>query len=164
MLIAEQELRFLLWDWLSVEARTGVDRDTVDAVLDLSAKLAADAFLPHFKEADTREPWIDDAGQVHVLPAVGEAVRAYAEAGLFGAGFAEELGGLGLPTAVTTAALAQFMAANLATSAYPMLTMGNARLIAAFGSAAQVDAFARPQIAGEALGTMCLSEPQAGRA
>lgn len=161
-LIAEQELRFLLWNWLQVEVRTGADRDTVDAVLDLSHRLAVEAFLPHYKVADAREPSIDDTGQVHVLPDIGKAIRAYAEAGLFGAGFAEDLGGLGLPAVVTAAALAQFMAANLATSAYAMLTVGNARLIATFGSAAQIGAFARPQIAGEALGTMCLSEPQAG--
>jgi alkylation response protein AidB-like acyl-CoA dehydrogenase len=43
-----------------------------------------------------------------------------------------------------------------------MLTAGNARLIASFGSPAQIDAFARPQIEGRWFGTMCLSEPQAG--
>ena len=164
LVIDDRELGFLLWDWLKLDARTGVDRETVNAVLGLSARLAADVFLTHYKEADNQEPFIDNDGQVHVLPAVAEAVRAYANAGLFGAGFAEKLGGMGLPCAVTTAAMARFMAANLATSAYPMLTVGNARLIATFGTPAQVDAFGRPAIAGRALGTMCLSEPQAGSA
>ena len=43
-----------------------------------------------------------------------------------------------------------------------MLTTANARLIAAFGTAAQIERFARPQIEGRWFGTMCLSEPQAG--
>jgi alkylation response protein AidB-like acyl-CoA dehydrogenase len=43
-----------------------------------------------------------------------------------------------------------------------MLTCANARLIAAYGTPAQVAAFGAPQIAGRWLGTMCLSEPQAG--
>ena len=162
LVIDDRELGFLLWDWLKLDVRAGMDRETVDAVLDLSGRLAADTFLPHYKEADVREPFIDDDGQVHVLPAVAAAVRAYADAGLFGAGFAEELGGMGLPAAATAAAMARFMAANLATSAYPMLTVGNARLIAAFGTPAQVNTFAKPGVEGRALGTMALSEPQAG--
>ena len=43
-----------------------------------------------------------------------------------------------------------------------MLTVANARLIATFGTPAQFDAFARPQVEGRWFGTMCLSEPQAG--
>ena len=168
VLITAEELSFLLWDWLQVGAlldragAEGHDRATVEAVLDLSAELAARTFLPHYKEADQHEPSVDAAGQVHVLPAIGKALREYASLGLPGAGFAPALGGMGLPAVVVSASLAQFMAASLATSAYPMLTMGNARLIATFGSAALVEAFARPQIEGGALGTMCLSEPQAG--
>ena len=168
VLIPAEELNFLLWDWLDLGASFGRagggshDRETVDAVLALSADLAASAFLPHYKEADRHEPSIDADGQVHVLPAISEALREYAALGLPGAGFAPALGGMELPSVVVSASLVQFMAASLATSAYPMLTMGNARLIATFGNAALVDAFARPQIEGSALGTMCLSEPQAG--
>ena len=43
-----------------------------------------------------------------------------------------------------------------------MLTVANARLISTFGSPAQIQQFATPQIAGRWFGTMCLSEPQAG--
>jgi alkylation response protein AidB-like acyl-CoA dehydrogenase len=43
-----------------------------------------------------------------------------------------------------------------------MLTAGNANLLLAHGSPAQIDAFVRPMLAGRFTGTMCLSEPQAG--
>jgi alkylation response protein AidB-like acyl-CoA dehydrogenase len=43
-----------------------------------------------------------------------------------------------------------------------MLTVGNANLLLAHGSPAQIDAFVRPMLAGRYTGTMCLSEPQAG--
>lgn len=168
VLIPDRELGFLLWEWLRVDRLLGqspfefLDRETVEAMLDLSARLAEDAFLSHYKEADREEPFLDADGSVHVLPAIGEALRRYAELGLFGAGFPEELGGLHLPGPVVAASMAQFMAANIATSAYPMLTAANARLIATFGTPAQIDAFARPQIEGRDFGTMCLSEPQAG--
>jgi alkylation response protein AidB-like acyl-CoA dehydrogenase len=158
-LIERRDLDFLLHDWLHVDAVA--DRETVDAILDLSEKLAADAFLTHYKRSDTEEPRLEE-GAVGICPAIGDALGQYAELGLFAAGFPEEAGGLGLPALVCAASFAFFAAANSATAAYPMLTVANARLIAQFGSAAQIEAFAAPQIAGRWFGTMCLSEPQAG--
>jgi len=160
MLLDRRDIDFLLHDWLDAAAL--VDRDTVDALLDLSEKLAAEQFLTHYKRSDIEEPWLDEAGQVHICPAIGEALAHYAELGLFSAGFPEEQGGLGLPYLVCAASFAFFAAANVATAAYPMLTVANARLIAAFGSPEQFEAFARPEIEGRWFGTMCLSEPQAG--
>lgn len=159
MLLNRRDLDFLLHDWLKAE--TLADRETVDAILDLSEKLAEDAFLSHYKLSDVAEPCLED-GQVRICPAIGEALAQYAELGLFSAGFPEAQGGLGLPYLVSAASFAFFAAANVATAAYPMLTVANARLIATFGSASQFEAFARPQIEGRWFGTMCLSEPQAG--
>ncbi|MBO9713284.1 acyl-CoA dehydrogenase [Sphingomonas sp.] len=160
LLLDRRDVDFLLHDWLKAEAL--VDRETVDALLDLSEKLAAEQFLTHYKRSDAEEPRLDEGGQVRICPALGEALGHYAEAGLFAAGFEEELGGLGLPYLACAASFAFFAAANVATAAYPMLTVANARLIATFGTPAQVDAFARPAIEGRWFGTMCLSEPQAG--
>ncbi|MET3762188.1 acyl-CoA dehydrogenase [Sphingomonas sp. UYEF23] len=150
-------LDFLVNDWLTVDE----DRATVDGLLDLAQAIATDHFLPHYKLTDGQEPRLDADG-VHAHPAIAPALRQYAEAGLFAAGFAPELGGMGLAAVLTSATFALFAAANIATAAYPMLTTANARLIATFGTPEQIDAFARPQIAGSWFGTMCLSEPQAG--
>ncbi|QDK35377.1 acyl-CoA dehydrogenase [Sphingomonas sp. IC081] len=158
-LLDREFLDFCLHDWLAVGEIA--ERATVDAVLDLSETLARERYLSHFKAGDTQEPQIGPEG-VTVHPEVKAAIEEYGGLGLFGAGFPEDLGGHGLPFTVTSASFAWFAAANIATSSYAMLTVANARLIAEFGSPAQVDAFARPQIAGRWLGTMCLSEPQAG--
>lgn len=166
-LIVRRDLDFLLHDWLKMEtlfaARAFADhsRESIDAVLDLSETLAADLFLPHYKASDENEPRLEN-GQVVTLPAIKPALAQYAELGLFAAGFSEDLGGLGLPFVASMASFSFFAAANIATSAYPMLTTANARLIATFGSMAQVETFALPEIAGRWFGTMCLSEPQAG--
>jgi alkylation response protein AidB-like acyl-CoA dehydrogenase len=162
-LIAREELDFLLWDWLDLAEDCGdaIDRESADAILDLATRLAAKAFLTHYKTADRVEPYQDETG-VHALPEIGAALREYAELGLFSAGFPPELGGLGLPSLLANASFAQFLAANVATAAYVMLTTANARLLVAFGGSAQVEQFALPQIEGRWFGTMCLSEPQAG--
>lgn len=159
LLLDRRDLDFLLHDWLKADALA--DRGTVDAILDLSEKLAAEQFLTHYKRADVEEPRLED-GEVRICPAIGEALAQYGEMGLFSAGFAEQQGGLGLPYLVCAASFAFFAAANVATAAYPMLTVANARLIATFGSTAQFEALARPQVEGRWFGTMCLSEPQAG--
>lgn len=167
-LIRESEIRFLLWDWLNTgelfaqPRYQALDRETVDAVMGLSGKIAETSFLPHYKMSDSKEPWMDEAGEVHVLPEIGAALKEYAEAGLFAAGFDERFGGLNLPMVTQTASMAQFMAANTATAAYAMLTVANARVIVNFGTETQIAAFAEPQIAGSSFGTMALSEPQAG--
>jgi butyryl-CoA dehydrogenase len=165
--IDPRNIAFWLYDWLGADALTGHpvyadhSRETFDAILELAEKLATDRFATHYKKSDRVEPTLEN-GVVHVLPEIREAIEAYAEAGLFAASFAPEHGGLGLPHVVDAAAMAHFMAANVATAAFPMLTAGNARVLTKFGSKAQIETFALPEIQGRILGTMCLSEPQAG--
>lgn len=159
VLVPNDLLLFQLFDWL--EVGTSDDRETLSAILETAQRLAVDSFLPHYRESDLVEPRLEVEG-VRILPAIHRALESYAEMGLFGASFPEALGGLGLPFAASLAIYGNFAAANVATAAYPMLTTANARLITTFGTAAQVDRFARPQIEGRWFGTMCLSEPQAG--
>ncbi|AOH87198.1 acyl-CoA dehydrogenase (plasmid) [Sphingomonas panacis] len=158
-LIVRRDVSFLLFDWLDLGKHH--DRATIDSVLDLSEKLAEQAFLPHYKGADVHEPQLKD-GQVSIYPPIGGALREYANLGLFAAGFPEDIGGLALPSAACWASYAYFAAANIAIAGYAMLTVANARLIATFGSPNQIEQFAQPEIEGRWFGTMCLSEPQAG--
>ena len=159
MLLSRRDVDFLLFDWMALGDYG--DRETLDAFIGLSEKLAEDAFLPHYKRADAEGPVLEEQG-VKVCPAIGDALAQYSELGFFSAGFPEEQDGLGLPFLACSASFAYFFAANIATSAYPMLTVANARLIANFGAPEQIESFAHPQIEGRWFGTMCLSEPQAG--
>ncbi|NED88538.1 acyl-CoA dehydrogenase, partial [Streptomyces sp. SID11233] len=129
--------------------------------LDLSETLATRHFAPHNKLADAHEPTFDGE-RVHVVPEVGEALKVFAGAGLTSAGLDASVGGMQLPRVVTDACFAWFQAANVGTSAYPFLTIGNANLLLAHGSREQIDTFVRPMAEGRWFGTMCLSEPQAG--
>ncbi|MCJ2180753.1 acyl-CoA dehydrogenase [Novosphingobium album (ex Hu et al. 2023)] len=161
LLVSPACLEFLLFDWLRIDGKSGFDRETAGAILDMSSRLASGSFLSCYKRADVQEPYLDDSG-THILPEIAEALSQFRELGLFGASFPEELGGMGLPQSLSLAIYGLFASANISAAAYAMLTAGNARLISAFGTPAQIDMFARPEIEGRWFGTMCLSEAQAG--
>ena len=166
-LLSRRDLEFLLYEWLDVESLTRRaryaehSRETFDAVLDLSEQLATKYFATHNKLNDTREPTFD-GDTVTLIPEVGQALAAFAEAGMVGATMDAELGGAQLPAAIAQAGFAWFHAANPGTSAYPLLTIGNANLLAAHADPRLVQRFVPPMIEGRFFGTMCLSEPQAG--
>ena len=103
-----------------------------------------------------------DGQRVRLIPQVRAALDSFAETGLLSAGLDAAVGGMQLPHAVAAACFAWFQAANVATSAYPFLTLGNANLLLTHGSAEQIDTYVRPMLEGRFFGTMCLSEPQAG--
>ncbi|MEZ5649783.1 MAG: acyl-CoA dehydrogenase [Burkholderiaceae bacterium] len=160
-------LDFLLDDWLQLASLTGRARyadhapDTFSAVLDLAERLAGDKFEPCNRLVDTQEPSFDGE-RVHLPEATREATRAYAESGLLAAGQDAAVGGMQLPYLVETAATAYFFEANIAVAGYALLSVGNANLLMAAGSDAQRRAFAQGVWDGRFMGTMCLSEPQAG--
>src|SRR5260370_16340851 len=55
-----------------------------------------------------------------------------------------------------------FAAANVGTTAYVSLTIGNAALLSAFASPEQKERYLKHLLSGRFFGTMALTEPQAG--
>ncbi len=167
LLLNRRDLDFLLYEWLDVLSLTSRERhkehskETFDDVLGLAEQIATEHFAPHNRKADANEPSFDGE-TVTLIPEVKRALEVFAEAGLLGGTLDEELGGLQLPTVIGNAVFAWFQAANVGTSSYPFLTIGNANLLLAHGSKEQVDTYVRPMVEGRYFGTMCLSEPQAG--
>ena len=160
------KLDFLLHEWLHVESLTERprfvehSRETFAAVLDMSERIARDKFAPFNRLVDTEEPRFD--GEHVILPqATHDAWHAYAGSGLLAAAQSEEWGGMNLPYVVEAAANAFFAKASASISA-ALLTVGNANLLLAHGTAKQKEVFARAEFQGRWAGTMCLSEPQAG--
>ncbi|MDI1302687.1 MAG: acyl-CoA dehydrogenase [bacterium] len=167
LILSRRDLEFLLYEWLQAEKLTGYarfsehSRETFEAVIDLCQKMATDLFAPHNKKSDQNEPHLE-GDKVVLVPEVKTALAALAQAGLFAAAQDYEFGGMQLPVTIEKAAYAWFMGANVATSGYPFLTIGNANTILKHGTPAQIKAFALPELEGRYFGTMCLSEPQAG--
>lgn len=165
--MSRRDLEFLLHEWLDVTALTSRERfaehsrETFDAVLELSEQIATDHFALHNRAADLSEPSFDGE-RVHMIPEVAQALKVFAQAGTAGAGMDARIGGMQLPQVVAQACFLWFQAANVGTAAYPFLTIANANLLLAPGSAEQVEQYVTPMVEGRFFGTMCLSEPQAG--
>ncbi|MEM9533482.1 MAG: acyl-CoA dehydrogenase [Pseudomonadota bacterium] len=137
------------------------DRDTVEGMFDGAQALAEEVFLPIAGTLDRQEPEFQD-GRAVMIPEAGAALDAFAEAGFFKAGFPEDLGGLQVPYVFQLAMNGMFAAANNSLFGFPMLTVGAANMLNAFGSEAQKARFLPPMLDGRWFGTMCLSETQAG--
>ncbi len=159
-------LDFLLNDWLRVgelcvrprfaDHSTG----TFGAVLDTAEKIAKDKYAPFNRLVDLQEPHFD--GEKVILPlATHDAWAAYAGSGMLAAAQDYEGGGMQLPYTVEASANAIFSMASVSIS-WAMLTVGNANLIMVHGTEMQKQVFAKNEFAGRWMGTMCLSEPQAG--
>ena len=166
-LINRRDLDFVLYELLDIERLTARrrfadhSRETFSAALDTAEQIAAEKFAPHNRKADLNEPHFDGL-QVHMIPEVKEALSAFIEAGFMAAGHDYAYGGMQLPHTLALACNGLFKAANVGTSGYPFLTIGNANLLLAHGTEQQIERYARPELAGRFFGTMCLSEPQAG--
>jgi alkylation response protein AidB-like acyl-CoA dehydrogenase len=137
------------------------DKASFEAALDIAQQLASEKYQTHYREADLQEPHLVD-GKVRVVPEVKEALRAFADAGFLTADRRFDEGGMQLPFTMYQACLACFQAANVGTSSYNFLTISGAGVIREFGSEDQRRRFMEPMLNGRFLGTMCLSEPQAG--
>jgi alkylation response protein AidB-like acyl-CoA dehydrogenase len=168
LLVSRRDLQFLLHEWLELERLAererfaGQTRELYDDVLELAERIATEKFAPHNRLGDAQEPHLGEDGRVVLAEGVKEAVDAFFEAGLAGASMPEEVGGMGLPHVVSSAAFSFFQAANCGTAGYPFLTAAAANLLLAFGTPEQVERYVVPMLEGRFTGTMCLSETQAG--
>ncbi|XLZ71355.1 acyl-CoA dehydrogenase [Massilia sp. SR12] len=167
MLLSRRDVEFMLYDWLDAEALAkrpryaDHSRETFTAAIDSAEQIATELFAPHNKLSDQQEPQFDGE-RVSMIPDVQRALAAFSAAGFMAAGQDYALGGMQLPLLVEKAVTAYFTAANMATSSYAFLTIGNANTLLQCASSAQVEQFVRPMLEGRWFGTMCLSEPQAG--
>ncbi|CAD5107350.1 acyl-CoA dehydrogenase [Zestomonas carbonaria] len=166
-LLSSRNLAFELYEVLDAEALTqrprfaDHNRETFDAAIATARSIAEELFAPHNRKNDEHEPQYVD-GTAELIPEIKPAVDAFIEAGFQNATRDFEHGGMQLPNLLSRACFAHFQSANIATSSYPMLTMGASHLIESFGDENQKRRFLQPMIDGRFFGTMALTEPHAG--
>jgi alkylation response protein AidB-like acyl-CoA dehydrogenase len=167
LIVNRRDLDFMLFELLDTARLCGRARysdqsiDMYAQVLDSAEAIAEDKFASCAAITDADEPHFDGK-RVHLPEETAAALETYIEAGFMGAAFDESLGGMQLPFVVAQAAATIFSAANIHIAAYPLLTVGAANLLAAYGSDEQRERYLKPMVEGRFFGTMCLSEPQAG--
>jgi alkylation response protein AidB-like acyl-CoA dehydrogenase len=164
---SRRNLDFTLFEVLNVESLTQLDyykdhdRNTFGMVLDTATDIAEKILKPVYAAADRQQPELVD-GSVKVHHGVHEFHKAYSEAGFMSAPFSYENNGMQLPKVVAGAAEFICGGANNSFIMYPDLTKGAANLIVTYGTREQKDAFSSRMLSGEWMGTMCLTETQAG--
>ncbi len=163
-----RDMRFVLDEvfnatefWASVPALNEVDRDTVDAILEESAKLNENVIFPLNRSGDEEGAQFN-AGVVTTPKGFPEAFKQYGEGGWIGLGADPRWGGAGMPKTVTVLTDEMLFAANPSFALYPLLGIG-AALAMSQHATDEINDFYLPKIySGEWAGTMCLTEPHAG--
>ncbi len=138
-----------------------VGDDLLGAIIGEAGRFASDILAPLNAVGDRfGTPFRD--GVVATPPGWREAYRDWAAAGWNGVAASPEWGGQGLPYAVNAACLEMWNSASMAFGIGPTLTMAAADALAAHGSETLKRIYLRKLISGEWMGTMQLTEPQAG--
>jgi alkylation response protein AidB-like acyl-CoA dehydrogenase len=138
-----------------------LDEETVDSVLEEAGRFAGDVIAPLNRIGDKFGTPFKD-GVVTTPPGWKEAYTAWAAAGWNGLAAPAQWGGQELPHAVNAACVEMWNSASMAFGIGPVLTMAAVDALAAYGADALKQRYLGKLISGEWMGTMQLTEPQAG--
>lgn len=138
-----------------------LDEDTIDSVLEEAGKFATDVIAPLNRVGDKFGTPFKD-GNVTTPPGWREAYTAWAAAGWNGLASPADFGGQELPHAVNAACVEMWNAASMAFGIGPVLTMAAVDALHAYGSDELKQKYLEKLISGVWMGTMQLTEPQAG--
>jgi alkylation response protein AidB-like acyl-CoA dehydrogenase len=135
--------------------------DLVDAVLGEAGRFATEEIAPLAKVGDEKGTVLKD-GAVTTPPGWKELYRRWIDAGWNALSGPEAYGGQALPTMMAMAAHEMWSSAAMAFGLGPMLTMGTIEALDKHASDALKKKYLARLVSGEWMGTMNLTEPQAG--
>jgi len=135
--------------------------DVVDAVLAEAARIANEVIAPLNRVGDKYGTPFKD-GTVTTPPGWKAAYQAWRNGGWNGLAAPAEWGGQALPHVVNAACTEMWHGASMAFADGPMLTTAAIDALHAHGSEALKRTYLEKLVSGEWMGTMHLTEPQAG--
>ena len=135
--------------------------DLVDAILAEAGRFATDEVAPLYKIGDEKGAVLNGAA-VTTPPGWKELYRRWIDGGWNALSGPEEFGGQALPTMLGVAALEMWNSAAMAFGIGPTLTMGAVEALDKHASDALKAKYLAKLVSGEWMGTMNLTEPQAG--
>ena len=136
-------------------------KKTVDLIVSEARNLAVKEILPTLKLGD-EEGCKFENGEVIVPESFHRALELFREGEWLAMPEDPEWGGQGMPTVVSLAAGDYLNGGNHAFMMYPGLTHGAGTLVETFGTEEQKNLFLRNMYSGKWMGTMLLTEPEAG--
>jgi len=149
-------------DRLIAEGLTpGLEDGMCEAILEEAAKFAGERLAPLNRVGDRHGAVLRD-GTITTAPGFREAYRDWATAGWNALTGPVEFGGQGLPMLLATACGEMWSSACMSFSLGPLLTFGAIEAVAAHGSKEIKELYLGKLVSGEWMGTMNLTEPQAG--
>lgn len=161
-----RDMQFVLHEVFDASAHcarlgNGLDRETIDGILDQGARFAAEVVAPLNRASDEQGCRLEH-GQVITPDGFRDAYRQYVAQGWGGMTGPLDYDGQGLPQLVSACFHEMLMSASLSFRIYSGLTEGAVLALHRHGSAALKADYLAPLVSGEWAGTMCLTEPQAG--
>jgi alkylation response protein AidB-like acyl-CoA dehydrogenase len=135
--------------------------DSVEAVIAEAGKFASDIIAPLNTVGDRHGTPFKD-GAITTPPGWKDAYRAWSQAGWNGLAAPAQWGGQDLPQAVNAACVEMWNSAAMAFGLGPLLTMAGVDALIAHGSDDLKRGYLPRLVSGEWMGTMQLTEPQAG--
>ena len=163
-----RDMRFVMYElfdaesqWAQWQSSCPIDRETVDAVLEESAKLASKVIAPLNRQGDEEGCQLDN-GKVTTPTGYKTAYQQYSQLGFVGIAGNPEFGGMGMPKVIGAQIDEIMSSASLAFILYPSLTAGATLTLDAHASEELKSLYLPKMYSGEWAGTMCLTEPHCG--
>jgi alkylation response protein AidB-like acyl-CoA dehydrogenase len=164
-----RDMRFVMFELLDAERElqamprfAGIDRETIDAVLEEAARFASQVAFPLNAVGDIEGCTYHGDGVVTAPPGFKEAYRQYGEAGWPALSCDPAYGGQGLPVLLNNRLYEMLNSANQAWLMYSGLSHSAYECLLAFGTEAQRNTYLPKLVSGQWSGTMCLTEAQCG--
>ncbi len=146
---------------LSQERFGDLSEDLVDAILSEAGRFASEEVAPLAEAGDRHGTPLKD-GAVTMPPGWRDLYHRWIEGGWNALGGPETHGGQGLPTMLAAATFEMWNSAAMAFALGPTLTVAAVEALARHGSDDLRARYLEKLVSGEWMGTMNLTEPQAG--
>jgi alkylation response protein AidB-like acyl-CoA dehydrogenase len=144
------------------EGRLGdLSEDLVNAILEEAGRFANEEIAPLYKIGDEHGAVLKD-GEVTTPPGWKELYQHWCEGGWNAIAAPVDFGGQGLPMMLSVAALEMWNSGAMAFAIGPTLTMGAIEAMEKHASDELKATYLEKLVSGEWMGTMNLTEPQAG--
>jgi alkylation response protein AidB-like acyl-CoA dehydrogenase len=147
--------------WAAQPAFADLDADTAAEVLAQAGRFASEVLAPTNAPGDVQGCTWSPEG-VTTPPGYRAAYRAFVDGGWPALACTPDVGGQGLPQVLNMALFEMLAAANHGWTMYPGLLHGAYEVVLHHGVPALRDLYLDKLVSGDWLGTMCLTEPQAG--